>query len=114
MNRKRIVNGIAVEKGTGSVYADLGNADNKAMEIKAQLVSSIAEIIKTRNLTQAQAAKILGITQPTVSGLLKGRFRGISERRLLDCLTRLGRDVQIVLKTATRNRETGHLTVHFG
>lgn len=114
MSKKRIVNGIPVEEGTGSVYADLGYADYRDMEIKAQLVTSIAEIIKTRNLTQEQAAKILGLTQPKISGLLKGRFRGISERRLLDCLTRLGQDVEILVKTAPRNRHTGRLTVHFG
>jgi predicted XRE-type DNA-binding protein len=114
MSKKRTINAIPVEEGMSSVYTDLGYADAKTMEIKAQLVTSIAEIIKTRSLTQAQAAKILGLTQPKISGLLKGNFLGISERRLLDCLTRLGRDVQIVVKTAPRNRETGHLTVHFG
>jgi predicted XRE-type DNA-binding protein len=67
------------------------------MLMKAQLVSKIAEIIKTRDLTQAEAASKLGLTQPKVSALLKGQFRGVSERRLLDCLTRLGRDVQIVI-----------------
>ncbi len=77
------------------------------------MVTEVAEIIKKRGLTQEQAAEILGLTQPKVSGLLKGQFRGISERRLLDCLTRLGRDVEIVVKAAPRNRETGHLTIHF-
>jgi predicted XRE-type DNA-binding protein len=79
------------------VYSDLGYADSSAMLMKAQLVSKIAEIIKTRDLTQAEAASKLGLTQPKVSALLKGQFRGVSERRLLDCLTRLGRDVQIVI-----------------
>jgi len=112
MSKKRIIAGIPVEESTGQVYADLGYADSEAMAIKAQLVAEIAEIIKKRALTQEQAAKILGLTQPKISILLKGQFRGISERRLLDCLTRLGRDVEIVVKETQRNRATGQLTIH--
>ena len=56
---------------------------------------------------------MLGLTQPKVSALLKGQFRGVSERRLLNCLTRLGRDVQIVVKPAPPSRESGRLTVLF-
>jgi predicted XRE-type DNA-binding protein len=81
------MNAIPVEQRSGNVYADLGSADSEAMLIKARLVTEIAEIIRTRGLTQGQAATILGLTQPKVSALLNGRFRGISERRLLDCLT---------------------------
>ena len=68
------------------------------MLIKAQLVGKIAEIIKRKGLTQTQAAELLGMPQPKLSNLLRGRFRGFSERRLMDCLTKLGRDVQIVVK----------------
>ncbi len=113
MRKQRVINGVPVEEGMGSVYGDLGYANSEDMMIKAQLVTKIADIIKKRGLTQEQAAEILGLTQPKVSRLLKGQFRGISERRLLDCLTRLGRDVEIVVKVRRRNREPGHLTVHF-
>ncbi len=113
MRKRRAINEIPVEEATGSVYADLGYVDSEEMEIKAQLVTEIREIIKKRGLTQERAAEILGLTQPKVSRLLKGQFRGISERRLLNCLRRLGRDVQIVVKPTPRNRHTGHLTVHF-
>jgi predicted XRE-type DNA-binding protein len=88
--RSVALNGISVEEGSGSVYADLGYAGSAATLIKARLIIEIAEIIRNRGLTQGQAAAILGLTQPKVSSLLKGRFRSISERRLLDCLTRLG------------------------
>ena len=101
--------GIPVEEGSGNVYADLGYADNESMLVKAELVAKIAEIIKRRALTQVDAAKILGLTQPKVSALLKGRFRGVSERRLLECLTRLGQDVHIVVKPAPRSRSNGRL-----
>jgi predicted XRE-type DNA-binding protein len=104
---------ITIEKGSGNVYADLGYPDSEDMLIKAQLVTKIAEIIQQRRLTQAQAAKLLRLTQPKISRLLRGEFRGISERRLLQCLTRLGRDVQIVVKQTPQQRAQGRLTVRF-
>jgi predicted XRE-type DNA-binding protein len=105
--------GVAVEKGTGNVYADLGFPNSEDMLVKAQLVSQIAEIIKGRRLTQEQAAEILRLTQPKISRMLRGEFRGITERRLLRCLTRLGRDVQIIVKQTPAKRSQGRLTVHF-
>jgi predicted XRE-type DNA-binding protein len=111
MKKQRIVRGIAVEQGSGNVYADLGFPDSESMLVKAQLVAKIAEIVQRRALTQARTAEILGLTQPKVSALLKGRFRGVSEHRLLECLTRLGRDVHIVIKPAPRSRPNGRLTL---
>ncbi|HXQ26716.1 MAG TPA: helix-turn-helix transcriptional regulator [Candidatus Acidoferrales bacterium] len=114
MKRKRVMQReIPVEKSSGNVYADLGLADSEDMLVKAQIVTKIAEIIEQRQLTQEQAAKILRLTQPKISRLLRGQFRGISERRLLRCLTRLGRDVQIVVKQTPRRRAQGRLTVRF-
>jgi predicted XRE-type DNA-binding protein len=115
MKRTQIITrqGIPVEKSSGNVYADLGFPDSADMLVKAQLVTKIAEIIRHRRLTQAQAAKLLRLTQPKISRLLHGEFRGISERRLLQCLTRLGRDVQIVVKPTPRQRAQGRLTVRF-
>lgn len=114
MKRKRVVQReIPVEKSSGNVYADLGYADSEDMLVKAQIVTKIAEIIEQRRLTQEQAAEILRLTQPKISRLLRGQFRGISERRLLRCLTRLGRDVQIVVKQTPRRRAQGRLTVRF-
>ncbi|HLQ76370.1 MAG TPA: XRE family transcriptional regulator, partial [Terriglobia bacterium] len=61
--------GIQIEKGSGNVYADLGFPDSEDMLVKAQLVTKIAEIIRQRRLTQAQAAKLLRLTQPKISRL---------------------------------------------
>lgn len=97
----------------GNVYADLGYADADEMLVKAQLVSKIAEMIKRRGLTQVEAAKLLGLTQPKISAMLRGQFRGFSERKLIDCLTSLGRDVQIVIKEAPRRRASGKVTIVF-
>jgi predicted XRE-type DNA-binding protein len=102
-----------IEKGSGNVYADLGMADSDEMFVKAQLSAKIAEIIKLRKMTQTQAAEVLGMPQPKLSNMLRGQFRGISEAKMLECLTRLGWDVQIVVKTPARVRKAGLLSVRF-
>ena len=102
-----------IETGSTNVYADLGMPDAEEMWVKAQLATNIGDIIKQRKLTQVQAAELLGITQPKLSGLLRGQFRGISETKMLECLTRLGRDIQIVVKSAPRSRTEGHVSVVF-
>lgn len=104
---------IEIEKGSGNVYADLERADSGEMQVKAQLASKIGEIIKRRRLTQVQAAEILGMTQPKLSGMLRGHFRGISEAKMLECLNRLGRDVQIVVRKTSRAKEGGRTSVIF-
>jgi predicted XRE-type DNA-binding protein len=110
MKKQTDIDGIEIQEGSGNVYADLGYTDAEDMALKAQLVTEIGDLIRQRGLTQEQAAKALNLTQPKISNLLKGQFRGISERRLLRCLTRLGRDVQIVVKRAPRTRP-GRLTL---
>ena len=78
----------------------------------SRLVSSTRARVLTAAVSSAAAA-LLGLTQPKLSKLLRGGFRGVSERRLLECLTRLGRDVQIVVKEPARSKEQGKLTVVF-
>lgn len=102
-----------IERGSANVYADLGLDNAEEMLVKAQLATKIGDIIKRRKLTQVQAAELLGITQPKLSGLLRGQFRGISEAKMLECLTRLGRDIEIIVKSAPRSRAEGHVTVVF-
>lgn len=102
-----------IERGSTNVYADLGLDNADEMLVKAQLATKIGDIIKRRKLTQVQAAELLGISQPKLSGLLRGQFRGISELKMLECLTRLGRDIQIVVKATPRSRTEGHVSVVF-
>ena len=102
-----------IQDGSTNVYADLGMADAEEMLVKAQLATKIGDIIKRRKLTQVQAAQLLGITQPKLSGLLRGQFRGVSETKMLECLTKLGRDIEIVVKSAPRSRTEGHVSVVF-
>ena len=67
------------------------------MLLKAQLAMKIAETLRKRGWGQQQAAKVLGMTQPKLSGMLRGQFRGISEVKMMECLVRLGRGVKIVV-----------------
>jgi predicted XRE-type DNA-binding protein len=75
------------------------------MLVKAQLVSQIAEILRERGWSQQEAAKVLGLTQPKLSKMLRGQFRGISEMKMMDCLLRLGRAVKIVVGPETQTAE---------
>lgn len=104
---------IKIEKSSGNVYADLEIPDADEMLVKARLASKIGEIIKHRHLTQQQAAEILGMPQPKLSGMLRGQFRGISEAKMLECLNRLGRDVQIVVRKTSRSQTSGRTSVVF-
>jgi predicted XRE-type DNA-binding protein len=94
-----------VEIGHGSVYADLGLKNHEEMETKSNLVIEIGKAIKKRKLTQTQAAKIFSISQPKLSELLSGHFRGYSVERLIHFLNELGQDVDIVVKAKPRNRK---------
>jgi len=102
-----------IEKGSTNVYADLGYANPDEMLVKAQLATKIGEIIQQRKLTQIQAAELLGIPQPKLSNMLRGQFRGISETKMIECLTKLGRNVEIVVKPAPRSKVAGHVSVVF-
>jgi len=104
---------IDYEESSGNVYADLGLAEAEEMLVKAQLASKIGEIIKGRRWTQQQAAEVLGMTQPKLSNLLRGQFRGVSEAKMLECLAKLGRDVKIVVGPARRSTKPGHVEVVF-
>jgi predicted XRE-type DNA-binding protein len=99
----------------GNVYEDVGLPEAGAMLVKAQLALSIDRIIKNRGLSQTKAAQIIGLSQPKLSDMLNGKFRGISEAKMLECITRLGLDVQIVINPQARPANTpGHIEVSLG
>lgn len=87
-----------VERGGGNVFADLNFPDADAHLLKAELVSRIDGIVRQRGITQTEAARLLGLSQPDVSRLLRGDFRAYSLERLFRLLNALGRDVDIVIR----------------
>lgn len=107
--KKRVVEGVAVQRGSGNAYADLGLRDADKLKIKTGLVLEIRKAMRTQGLTQQQAAERMGITQPKVSGMMRGDFTNLSERKLMDCLTRLGYDIEISVRPT--KAEVGHLVL---
>ena len=81
-----------VHSSTGNIYEDLGYVNATEMPIKATLSAKISEAIKSRRLTQTQAAIIFGMLRIMVSGILRGQFRNISKTKLIDCSSRLELD----------------------
>lgn len=102
---------IAIEEGSTNVYADLSYADAAKMQRKSQLAAEIARAIKARRLTQPDAALLLGIDQSKVSRITRGQFRGVSEAKLLELVTKLGHDVRIVVGPV--RRRAGKIELHF-
>jgi len=105
--KKRIIDGIEVRRSSGNVYADLGLPDAERLKIKTGLVVEIRKAMRRLGLTQQEAAKRMGITQPKVSDMMRGDFSNLSERKLMDCLNRLGYDIEIKVKPASK--PVGHL-----
>ena len=101
----------AAEKSSGNVFADLGLPNPEDRLAKAELVRRISVIISERRLTQLEAAAVLGIDQPKVSALVRGRLGGFSLERLLRFLNVLGRDVEIVVKPKPKGRRHATLSV---
>ena len=87
-----------VERGSDNVFADLGNPEADAHLLKAELVSRIDAIVRQRGITRTEAGRLLGLSQPEVSRLLRGDFREYSLERLFRLLTALGRDIDIVIR----------------
>ncbi len=101
---------VKIEHGSENVFADLGLPDGDTHLLKAELVTLIDKIIRESGLRQVDAAKLLGLSQPDVPRLLRGRFREYSMERLLRLLTALGRDVNIVIRES-HSKRPGRLSV---
>jgi len=86
---------VSVEQGSGNVFADLGLPNPDLALAKARLVQRIRYLIAERKLTQSKAAKLLGVDQPKVSALVRGRVEGYSIDRLFRFLNALGQQVVI-------------------
>jgi len=97
---------------TGSVFHALGLPDADDLVAKSDLVARLERIIRMRGLTQAQAATLLGMDQPKVPALLRGRLDRFTIERLVRALRDMGQDVTLTVKpTATRSKH-GRLVVY--
>ena len=86
---------INVKSSSGNVFAYLGLLDSDELLIKAKLADQISDIIAQRKLTQTDAAELLGVDQPKVSALVRGKLSGFSVERLFRFLNVLGSNVEI-------------------
>jgi predicted XRE-type DNA-binding protein len=92
----------AITRGTGNVFADLGYADAGERQTKLRLAYALNELIARQHLTQTAAAAKLGINQPKVSALINYKLEGFSVERLINFLTALDQDVDIIVKKKTQ------------
>ncbi|MGB9409460.1 MAG: helix-turn-helix transcriptional regulator [Terracidiphilus sp.] len=100
---KRANDGIEIELSSGNVFADLGLPDAEQLKIKSGLVIEITRAVRRLGLTQEEAGRRMGISQAKVSGLMRGDFSNLSERKLMECLNRLGYDIEIKLTPAANS-----------
>ena len=100
-----------IQESSSNVFADLELSNPEERFAKAELVRKIGEIIAERHLTQVEAAVLLGIDQPKISALMRGRLGGFSFERLMRFLTILGRDVEITVKAKPGKRRQGEVIV---
>jgi predicted XRE-type DNA-binding protein len=101
----------SVTHGTRNVFADLGFRDASERHAKLRLAYALNQVLENRELSQADAAKALGVTQPKVSALRNYKLAGFSVGRLMNLLTALDQDVQIVICRKPRSRKTGRISV---
>ena len=102
----------SVTESSGNVFADLGFANPAQEQLKADLTLQIYRTLKARGLTQAKAGELLGIKQPLVSNLMRGRSGSFSVGKLMEFLTALGQDVEITVRPT--RKQHGEMTVHLG
>ncbi len=100
-----------VRHGSGNVFADLKLPDAEELNAKAQVAYRICQILEERKLTQKQAALVLGIDQPKISALLRGRLDGFSSERLFRFLNALDWDIEIVIKPVHSPKHPGSIRV---
>ena len=99
-------------KGSGNVFADMGMAHPEERLLKARLASMINQIIETRGWKQREAGEVLGLTQPKVSDLKRGRLRNFSVEKLFDILTKLDREVTVTVRRRNPdNRGSDEVTI---
>ncbi|CAK0748029.1 XRE family transcriptional regulator [Gammaproteobacteria bacterium] len=102
---------ISVYTSSGNLFADLGRPDAEEALARIKLAKQIADTIKRKTLSQTAAAAIMGLDQPKVSALVRGRLAGFSTDRLFRCLNLLGQDVEIVVRDRPNDHVAARISV---
>ena len=89
---------LEIESSSGNIFADLGFANPEELSLKSQLTMQITSVLQHRHVTQTAIADLLGIPQPKVSNLMRGKLEGFSVEKLIHFLIRLDRNVEISIK----------------
>ena len=89
-------------RGSDNVFKDLGfdRAEAENLKLRAELMMRVEEFFRNSGLTQSEAAKVLGLTQPRLNALLKGNIGLFSLDALVNVATRAGLNVRLVVKKA--------------
>jgi predicted XRE-type DNA-binding protein len=102
---------LAITPSSGNVFADLRLPNAEERQTKVRLAVAINQVVKDQRLSQATAARRLKINQPKISALSNYRLEGFSVERLMNFLTALDRDVDIVIRRKPRSGRSGRIVV---
>jgi predicted XRE-type DNA-binding protein len=102
---------MRVTRGSGNVFADLRFPDAAERQAKLRLAYALNRVLEDRQLSQRDAAMMLGLMQPKVSALRHYKLTGFSVERLMNLLTAVGQDVEIVIRRKPRSRKAARIRV---
>lgn len=102
---------VDVTQGSGNVFADLGLPEAEDRLLKAQLALKIQQLIEQKGMTQVEIAPLLGLDQPKVSNLMRGRLAGFSVERLFGILNKLGHNVEVRISEEEHEPEDTYTAV---
>jgi predicted XRE-type DNA-binding protein len=111
MARRNAERHIAITRGTKNVFVDLGYPDAAERQAKLRLAYALNQLLDQRALSQSEAARVLGVTQPKVSALRNYKLAGFSVERLMNLLVALDQDIDIVIRRKSRTRQAGRISV---
>ncbi len=100
-----------ITRGTSNVFADLGYPDAAERQTKTRLALAVNELLEARKLKQREIALLLGVPQPKVSALTNYRLDQFSVERLMQFLTALNQDVEIMIRPRAKKGGVGHISV---
>src|SRR3954471_7009814 len=108
---KRSRESVSIARGSMNVFEDLGYPDADERQAKLRLAYALNQVVEYRGLTQAAGVRLFGVSQPKVSALRNYKLAGFSVERLMNLLTALDQDIEIVIRRKSRSRKGGRITV---